>query len=88
MMSKKMIFAYAAGKINKEDGMYYMAAKDRRNKEMVGVFRYPFRWLAAHEGNAVIFDLITKAEYETYVAFGIEEITIPEIAKLGAIVDD
>ncbi len=83
-----MILAMAEGKTNKEDNLYYVSARDRDKDELVGVFRYPFRWLAVHKGNAVVFDLITKAEYDTYVAFGIEEITDPEITELGAIVDD
>ena len=86
--NKRMVFAHASGKITRENELYYMAAKDREKDEMVGVFRYPFRWLAAHEGNSVVFNIITKSEYETYVAFGIAEITIPEIANMGAIIDD
>jgi len=58
-----------------EDNFYYMAAFDRVKDELIGIFRYPYRWLSAHAGNAIIFKIITKAEYETYVEFGIEEIT-------------
>lgn len=86
--NKRMVFAHASGKITRENELYYMAAKDLKKDEMVGVFRYPFLWLASHMGSAVVFNLITKAEYETYVAFGIAEITIPEISNMGAIVDD
>ncbi len=71
-----------------EDNFYYMAAFDRVEDELIGVFRYPYRWLSAHAGNAIIFKIITKAEYETYLAFGIEEITMAELPKIGACVDD
>lgn len=64
-----------------EDNFYYMAAFDRVKDELIGVFKYPYRWLSAHAGNAIIFKIITKAEYETYLEFGIEEITMAELPK-------
>lgn len=65
-----------------EDNFYYMAAFDRVKDELIGVFKYPYRWLSAHAGSAVIFKIITKAEYETYLEFGIEEITMAELPKI------
>jgi len=88
----KMIFTIAEQILDTgeemEDNLYYMAAFDRVKDELTGVFRYPYRWLSAHAGNAIIFKIITKAEYETYLEFGIEEITMPDLTNLGACVDD
>ena len=49
--------------------MYYYAIRDRKGDEMTGVFKYEEELVALP-----IVSYITKAEFDTYLEFGIKEL--------------
>ena len=54
--------------------MYYYAIRDRKGDEMTGVFRYEEELVALS-----VVNYITKAEFDTYLEFGIKELDSSEV---------
>jgi len=54
--------------------MYYYAIRDRKGDEMTGVFKYEEKLVALP-----VVSRITKAEFDTYLEFGINELNASHV---------
>jgi len=62
--------------------MYYVVVKSRkRDDEVVGVLTSPGRGISLFNGSDWFFNIVSKPEYETLLAFGIPLLTMTDAAK-------